>query len=47
MLSLKEHLAEPYQAMAVPLIWERLAQAGARLAMLLNQLWPKLSVNQN
>jgi hypothetical protein len=40
MLKLNERLVEPYQAMAVPLIWERLAHAGARLAMLLNQIWP-------
>lgn len=40
MLKLNEHLAESYQAMAVPIVRERLAQAGARLAMLLNQLWP-------
>jgi hypothetical protein len=40
MLNLNEHLQEPYQDMAVPIVRERLAQAGARLAMLLNQLWP-------
>lgn len=40
MLNLNEHLSEPYQEMAVPIIQKRLAQAGARLAMLLNQLWP-------
>jgi hypothetical protein len=39
MLALDEHLDEPYQNMAVPIIRERLAQAGARLALLLNQLW--------
>jgi hypothetical protein len=39
MLNLNEHLQEPYQDMAVPIVRERLAQAGARLAMLLNQLW--------
>ena len=40
MLKLNEHLSEPYQNMAVPIVQKRLAQAGARLAMLLNQLWP-------
>src|SRR5205807_651419 len=39
MLKLNEHLEEPYQRMAVPVVRERLAQAGARLALLLNQLW--------
>jgi hypothetical protein len=39
MLKLKEHLDEPYQNMAIPIVRQRLAQAGARLAMLLNQLW--------
>lgn len=40
MLKLNERLEDPYQAMAVPVVRERLAQAGARLALLLNQLWP-------
>ena len=40
MLKLNEHLVEPYQAVAVPIVRKRLAQAGARLALLLNQLWP-------
>jgi hypothetical protein len=40
MLNLNEHLGESYQNMAVPIVRKRLAQAGARLAMLLNQLWP-------
>ena len=39
MLQLNEHLNEPYQASAAPIVRERLAQAGARLALLLNQLW--------
>jgi S1/P1 Nuclease len=39
MLKLNEHLDEPYQNMAVPIVRQRLAQAGARLAMLLNHLW--------
>jgi hypothetical protein len=40
MRKLNERLEEPYQRGAVPIIRERLAQAGARLALLLNQLWP-------
>ncbi len=40
MLKVKEHLDAPYQAAAVPIVRRRLAQAGARLALLLNQLWP-------
>ena len=40
LLKLNEHLVEPYQKMAVPVVRERLAQAAARLALLLNQLWP-------
>jgi len=40
MLNLNERLVEAYQNMAVPIVRKRLAQAGARLAMLLNQLWP-------
>jgi hypothetical protein len=40
MLKLDERLAEPYQNMAVPVVRVRLAQAGTRLALLLNQLWP-------
>jgi hypothetical protein len=40
MLELSEHLEDPYQKMAVPIVRERLAQAGARIAMLLNQIWP-------
>jgi hypothetical protein len=40
MLKLNEQLGEPYQVMAVPVVRQRLAQAGARLAMLLNRLWP-------
>jgi hypothetical protein len=39
MLKLDERLTDPYQNMAVPIVRERLAQAGARLALLLNQLW--------
>lgn len=40
MLKLNERIEQPYQDVAVPVIRERLAQAGARLAMLLNQVWP-------
>jgi len=40
MLKLNEHLEERYQTMAVPIVRQRVAQAGARLALLLNQLWP-------
>ena len=39
MLKLNERLEEPYQKMAVPIVRERLAQAGARLALLLNEIW--------
>jgi hypothetical protein len=39
-LKLNEQLLQPYQDASVPLIEERLAMAGTRLAMLLNQLWP-------
>lgn len=40
MLKFNENLEGPYQKTAVPAVRERLAQAGARLALLLNQLWP-------
>ena len=40
MLKLNERLVEQYQNMAVPVVRERLAQAGARLAMVLNSVWP-------
>ena len=40
MLRLDERLEDPYQNMAVSVVRERLAQAGARLALLLNQIWP-------
>jgi len=40
MLKLNEHLVDPYQKMAAPIVRGRVAQAGARLALLLNQLWP-------
>jgi nuclease S1 len=40
MLALNEQITEPYQAAATPIVRVRLAQAGARLALLLNQTWP-------
>ena len=40
MLKLNERLDDAYQKMAAPIVRERLAQAGARLALLLNRLWP-------
>jgi hypothetical protein len=40
MLKLDERLLEQYQSMAIPIVKQRLAQGGTRLAMLLNQLWP-------
>jgi hypothetical protein len=39
-LKLNEHLGAPYQDMAAPIVEERVAEAGAHLALLLNQLWP-------
>ncbi len=39
-LKLNEHLEEPYQDMAAPIVKERVAEAGAHLALLLNELWP-------
>jgi len=39
MLKLDERLEDPYQIMGEQVAMQRLAQAGARLAMLLNQLW--------
>ncbi len=39
-LKLNEQLQDAYQNMAVPIVRVRLAQSGARLAILLNQLWP-------
>ena len=40
MLQLHERLGDSYQKIAAPIVNQRLAQAGARLALLLNQLWP-------
>ena len=40
MLALNEKLGANYQAAATPVIQEQLANAGVRLAMILNQIWP-------
>ena len=40
MLKLDEHLGEPYQNASAPIVRQSLAKAGARLALLLNELWP-------
>jgi hypothetical protein len=40
MLKLNERIEEPYQNMAAPIVRQRITQAGARLALLLNQIWP-------
>jgi hypothetical protein len=40
MLKLNERLEQPYQDVATPLVQQQIAKAGARLALLLNQLWP-------
>jgi hypothetical protein len=40
MLQLNERLAQPYQDAAAPVVQQQIAKAGARLALLLNQLWP-------
>lgn len=39
-LRLHERIEEPYQAMAAPVAKQQVAKAGARLAMLLNTVWP-------
>ncbi len=39
MLALHEDLEQPYQDAAAPVVRERLAKAGVRLAMILNQIW--------
>jgi hypothetical protein len=39
-LQIDENLAEPYQDSAAPVAEEQLAKAGARLAALLNSIWP-------
>jgi hypothetical protein len=38
-LKLNERIEEPYQNMAAPIVRQQIAKAGARLAMLLNQVW--------
>jgi hypothetical protein len=40
MLELNERLEQPYQNVAAPVVQQQVAKAGARLALLLNQLWP-------
>ncbi len=40
MLKLNEHIAEPYEEMAAPIVRQQMSKAGARVALLLNQLWP-------
>jgi nuclease S1 len=40
MLKLNERIEDPYQNMAAPIVRQQVAKAGARLALLLNQLWP-------
>jgi hypothetical protein len=39
-LKLNERIEERYQNMAAPIVKQQVAKAGARLAMLLNQIWP-------
>ena len=40
MLKLNERLGQPYQDVAAKVVQEQIAKAGARLALVLNQLWP-------
>jgi len=40
MLKLDERLEQPYQDAAAPVVRQQIAKAGARLALVLNQLWP-------
>ena len=40
MLKLNERLEHPYQDIAAPVVQQQIAKGGARLALLLNQLWP-------
>jgi hypothetical protein len=40
MLKLNERLEQRYQDAAAPVVQQQIAKAGARLALLLNQLWP-------
>jgi hypothetical protein len=39
MLKLNERLEQPYQDVALPVYEQQLAKAGARLALVLNQIW--------
>jgi hypothetical protein len=40
MLKLNERLEQPYQDVAARVVQEQIAKGGARLALVLNQLWP-------
>lgn len=40
MLNLNEQIGQPYQDAAAPVVKQQVAKAGARLALVLNQLWP-------
>lgn len=40
MLKLNEKLEQPYQDAALPVFEEQIAKAGARLALVLDQIWP-------
>jgi hypothetical protein len=40
MLKLSERLEQPYEDAALPVYEQQLAKAGARLALVLNQIWP-------
>jgi hypothetical protein len=40
MLKLDEQIADPYQNMAAPVVRQQVAKAAARLALVLNRLWP-------
>jgi len=40
MLKLNERLEQPYQDAAAPVVRQQVAKAGARLALLLNRVWP-------
>jgi nuclease S1 len=40
MLKLNEKLDQPYQDAALPVFQQQLAKAGARLALVLNRIWP-------
>jgi hypothetical protein len=40
MLKLNEQIGQPYEDIATPVIEEQVAKAGARLALILNRVWP-------